>query len=102
MVYGLIKNLPQQIIKACRWTPHASTTTGCSQLLMYFRGNIDDGCSWLHCQWCLVHVFVVAQVDTDQINELPHSFFQCTQALVINDGDPDNRKLGNGCLCRPS
>src|SRR6266567_4420884 len=29
---------------------------------------------------------------------LPDGFFQCNQALVINDGDPDDRKIGNGCL----
>ena len=86
------------IIKACRWTPYAGTPTGCSQLLMDFRGNIDDGCSWLHCQRFLVHLFVVAQVDADQPRELPDGFFECNQALVINDGDPDDRKIGNGCL----
>src|SRR6266571_8439036 len=85
-------------IKARRWTPDAGTTEGCTQLLMYFRGYIENGCSWLHCQWFLVYMFVVAQIDADQTRELPYGFFHCSQALVINNGDPNGRKIGNGCL----
>src|SRR5438067_849154 len=86
------------IIKACRWPPYAGTTTVCSYLLMHFHGNIGDCCSWLHCQWFLVHLFVVAQVDADQTRELPHSIFEYNQALIINDRDPDDREIGNDCL----
>src|SRR5713226_4400769 len=51
--------------EASRRAPDAGAATSCAHFFVYFRGNIRHCCSWLHGQWFLVHLFVVAQVNAD-------------------------------------